>query len=138
MNIVQGYTSLTEKKGTMRGLHYSLPPAKDTKLVRVIRGSFYEVVVDLRPDSSAFMKWWGMTVKALDYKMVIVPPNCAHAVLSLEDDCEHMMYYTEVYDSTHEAGIRYDDPTFAISLPRPVEIVSEKDKAWPDFQLKKL
>ena len=132
--ILEGYTCNTLKKGTLRGPHYVIPPHKETKLTRVIRGSLYEVIVDLRPDSSTYKKWLGLTMSASDYKMLLTPPGCAHAVLTLEDDTEYISYYAPPYDADHERGIRYDDPAFNIEWPIPISSVSEKDSSWPDFK----
>ena len=134
LNLLEGYTCSTLKKGTVRGPHYVIPPHKEIKLTRVIRGSLYEVIVDLRPDSATYRKWMGMTMKASDYKMLVTPGGCAHAVLTLEDDTEYISYYAPPYDAAHERGIRFDDPAFNINWPIPVSSVSEKDRSWPDFK----
>ncbi len=130
----QGYTCFTKKKGTIRGFHSIIAPHQETKLTRVISGALYEVVIDLRPDSQTYKQWLGFTFHASDYKMLVTPPGCAHAVLTLVDDTEYTSLYSPSYDPIIEKGLRYDDPAFGIIWPIPVEIVSEKDKNWPDYK----
>lgn len=132
-DLLQGYTCTTLKKGTVRGFHFLVPPHEETKLTRVTRGSLYEVVIDLRPNSPTFKKWFGVTLKASDYTMFVIPPGCGHAVLTLEDNTEYIAYYSTYYKAASERGIRHDDPLFAIKWPIPVTIVSQKDRSWPDY-----
>lgn len=131
---VQSYTCFTEKAGTLRGPHYVIPPHQDTKLVRVIRGSLHEVIIDLRLNSKTYNKWLGLSMKADDYQMVLTPPGCAHGIITLEDNTEYISLYSPGYDPIIERGIRHDDPVFNIKLPIKVEIISEKDKNWPEFK----
>ncbi len=114
LELLQGYTCGTLKKGTLRGLHYVIPPQKEIKLTRVIKGKLFEVVVDLRPTSPSYKKWEGFELGASDYKLLVVPLGCAHAILTLVDDTEYISLYNVPYDPTNERGIRYDDPTFGI------------------------
>lgn len=129
----QSYSCFTKKAGTLRGPHYVTAPHRETKLVRVIRESLFEVIIDLRPDSITYKKWLGLTIKAQDYHMVLIPPGCAHAVLTLEDNTEYTSLYTPAHNPLVERGIRFNDPIINIKWPISVEIVSEKDKSWPDY-----
>lgn len=132
--IVEGYTSYSKEKGTMRGLHYRLEPNADAQLVRCLRGSMYEVMVDLRPDSRTYKQWLGFTQKALDFRMLYVPPMLAHGYLTLEDNTEVLNLYSKPYNPVSERGVRYNDPTFNIQWPIKITSVSEKDLGWPNFQ----
>lgn len=130
LDLVQGYVSHTLKKGTMRGIHYQVPPFAEYKLVRVTKGSIYEVVIDLRNDSKTFGVVESFEFKADEYRTLIVPPNCGHGFLTLEDGTEFINFSDKPFTPESEKGIRFDDPGFNISWPIPVEVVSEKDKSW--------
>jgi len=131
--IAQINTSLSVAAGTLRGLHYQLAPHAESKLVRCIRGSAFDVVLDLRPDSPSFGRWAGATLSADNRQMMFVPRGCAHAFLTLEDNTE--MFYTAsaAYAGAAERIVRWNDPRFAIAWPRPPVVLSDKDAAAPDF-----
>jgi dTDP-4-dehydrorhamnose 3,5-epimerase len=130
---VQANNSLTAKHGTLRGLHYQLPPAAEVKLVRCVRGRLWDVILDLRPDSPTFLRWFGAELSAENRRMMYVPRGCAHAFLTLTDDAEAIYMVSAFYAPAEERGIRWNDPRAAIDWPlSPVEI-SAKDGAWPDF-----
>ncbi len=128
---VEGYVTTSKKKGTMRGFHYLTVPEK--KLTRVLRGAVYEVIIDLRSDSSTYKQWEAFTLKDTDYKMLYVGSGIAHAILTLEDNTELMSLYSPEYSPGNEGGIRYNDPAFNIPWPIPAEFVSEKDRSWADL-----
>ena len=135
--IVSSYTqinnSLTSKKGTLRGMHYQLPPSAEVKVVRCIRGSLYDVILDLRPDSPTYGEWFGETLSAENRLMMYAPKGFAHGFVTLEENTEAIYLVSDPYASDLERGIRFDDPEFNIEWPiTPVE-VSEKDRSWPDF-----
>ncbi len=132
-DILQINTSLSVQKGTLRGMHYQLAPAAEVKIVRCIRGALYDVIVDLRPDSPSFGAWFGAELSAENRTMLYVPKGCAHGFLTLEENTEAFYLVDSAYAPDLERGLRYDDPRFAITWPaEPVE-VSDKDRAWPDF-----
>ncbi len=133
-NPVEGYTCFTGKIGTLRGFHYLAAPHRETKLTRVIRGSLFEVVIDLRRNSKTYKQWFGVTMKASDGKMLLIPPGCAHAILTLEDDTEYLSLYSPPYEPSVERGLRYNDPLFKITWPIKISHVSEKDLKWPNFK----
>jgi dTDP-4-dehydrorhamnose 3,5-epimerase len=134
-NIVQANTSMSRKKGTIRGLHYQVEPYHEAKLIRCTRGRVFDVIVDLRPGSPTYLQWFGAELTPDNYRMVYVPGNFAHGYLSLEDNSEVYYNVTEFYTPGSEKGIRYNDPALNIEWPIPVEIVSEKDKSWPDYKV---
>ncbi len=136
--ICQINTSLTLKKGTIRGMHYQIDPYQETKFIRCTRGRIYDVIVDLRPGSPTFLKWIGNELSADNYKMVYVPENFAHGFVSLEDNSEVYYPVTQFYTPGAERGIRYNDPALNIQWPVPITTVSEKDLAHPDFTLDRL
>lgn len=134
LDLVQGYVSNTLKKGTMRGIHYQIPPFSEYKLCRVTHGSIYEVVIDLREKSETFGVVEGFEFKAADYKMLIVPPNCGHGFVTLEDNTEFTNLSNRPFTAEFERGIKFNDPKFNIVWPVPVEIVSDKDNSWEDYK----
>lgn len=132
-DIVQMNNSLSATKGTLRGLHYQLPPSSEMKLVRCIRGALWDVIVDLRPDLPTFGKSFGAQLDEENRLMMYVPRGFAHAVLTLTDNTEALYLVSAFYAPDRERGIRWNDPRFDINWPHaPVEI-SSKDANWPDF-----
>ena len=132
-SFVQINNSLTGKKGTLRGMHYQLMPSAEVKVVRCIKGSLYDVILDLRPASPTFGQWFGETLSADNRTMMYCPRGFAHGFITLEDDTEAFYLVSDAYAPELERGIRFDDPEFNIEWPmQPLEI-SEKDASWPDF-----
>lgn len=130
---VQANNSLSAKKGTLRGMHYQLMPAGEVKVVRCVRGALWDAIVDLRPDSPSYKKWFGAELTAENRNMMYVPRGFAHAILTLTDDTEALYLVSNFYSPNDERGLRWNDPVFKIDWPiKPIEI-SPKDAAWPDF-----
>ncbi|NWJ27279.1 dTDP-4-dehydrorhamnose 3,5-epimerase [Rhizobium sp. RM] len=130
---VQINNSLSSKKGTLRGLHYQLPPSGEVKIVRAIRGALFDVIVDLRAGSPSFGKWFGAELSAENRMMMYVPRGFGHAFITLTDDTEALYLVSDFYAPDCERGVRYNDPAIGIEWPiEPIEI-SEKDKSWPDL-----
>ena len=122
--------TFTRKRGTIRGLHYQLPPASEAKLLRCVRGGIYEVLVDVRPDSPTYLQHLGVELTQENRRMLYIPEGCAAGCQSLTDDAEMAYHASEPYTPGAECGLRYDDPALGIEWPLPVAIVSEKDMAW--------
>ena len=133
IDLVEGYVSYTKHKGTLRGLHYQAEPNAEAKLTRCTKGSFFEVVLDLRPESGTYGRWIGLAFAAAENRMLYVPPLCAHAILTLEDATELVNFSSRPYAPDSERGVRYDDPRFDIRWPIAVTVVSAKDSGWEDF-----
>ena len=129
--VVQGNVSVSNRSGTMRGLHYQAAPAAETKLVRCVRGAIYDVIVDVRPDSPTYLRHVGVELTAENRRAIYVPRGFAHGCVSLLDDTEIHYLVSEPYAPGHERGLRYDDPALGIEWPIDVEVISEKDSAWP-------
>lgn len=132
-NISQVNTSLNKEKGTLRGLHYQKFPYQETKLIRCIRGRIFDIIVDLRPDSETFKKWFGLELTQNNYKMLYAPDNFAHGFITLEENSEVLYLVSQFYHPDAEAGIRWDDPQFSFQWPANVQVISEKDKNRPYF-----
>lgn len=126
-------TSFTASRGTLRGLHYQLPPAAETKLVRCLHGALHDVIVDLRPDSPTFLRSHAVTLSAANRTMLLVPRGFAHGFLTLTDDVEVLYLVSSAYAPERERGLRWNDPALAIRWPFPPTDTSAKDAAWPDL-----
>jgi dTDP-4-dehydrorhamnose 3,5-epimerase len=132
-NVAQANLSYNRKQGTLRGMHYQLSPYAETKLVRCIRGSIYDVIIDLRPDSPTFQQWIGVELSAANRRMLYVPESFAHGFQTLEDEVEVLYQVSEFYTPGAERGLRYNDARFAIQWPQEVTVISEKDQNWADY-----
>jgi dTDP-4-dehydrorhamnose 3,5-epimerase len=134
MDIVQCNISYNAKKGTLRGIHYQIPPFEEAKIVSCTKGSIYDVVVDLRRDSSTYCLWHSEKLSVDSYRMLYIPKGCAHGFQTLEDNC--IVYYQmgAYYHSECAVGIRWNDPAIDIVWPIPAGIISEKDKNYGDFK----
>jgi|SRR5215469_313966 len=131
--LVQCNVSFNRRKGTLRGLHYQMAPFAETKLVRCTRGAIYDVVVDLRPQSPTFKDWTSTVLSAENRLSLYIPEGCAHGFLTLEDEAEIFYQMSEVYDAASARGVRWDDPAFRIDWPDRVNVISERDRSYPDF-----
>ncbi len=131
--IAQCSTSFNKTKGTLRGMHYQAAPRGETKLVRCTRGSMFDVIVDLRPDSPTFTRWFGVVLSADNRKAMYVPVGFAHGFQTLEDDTEVFYQISEFYSADHSRGVRWDDPAFDISWPPDERTIVERDRGYPDF-----
>ena len=132
--LVQCNVSFNVRKGTLRGMHYQAMPYEETKIVRCTRGAIYDVIVDLRPQSATFKDWVAVVLTAEKRNMVYVPEGCAHGFLTLECDTEVFYQMSEFYHPESARGVRWDDPAFQIAWPFSVEVMSERDRAYPDFE----
>lgn len=130
---VQVNNSLSAEAGTLRGLHYQLAPAEEVKVVRCIRGSLWDVVLDLRESSPTFGRWYGAELSAENRRMMVVPRGCAHGFVTLEPDTEAFYFVTHPYAPALERGVRWDDPRFGIEWPVEPAVISDKDRSHPDF-----
>jgi dTDP-4-dehydrorhamnose 3,5-epimerase len=131
--ILQINNSLSRDKGTLRGMHYQLAPKSEDKIVRCIKGSLYDVIIDLREDSDTFGKWFGVELSAENRKTLFVPKGFAHGFMTLENNTEAFYLVTEKYAPEKERGIRYNDSRFNIEWPIEPLVISDKDKEHPDF-----
>jgi dTDP-4-dehydrorhamnose 3,5-epimerase len=132
-NMVQLNVGLSLTGGTLRGMHYQAAPDAEVKLVRCVRGSLFDVIIDLRTDSPTRGKWFGAELSAGNGLMLYAPEGFAHGYQTLVDDTE--MYYmtSAFYVPTAARGVRHDDPAFGIAWPRPVSVISDADRQWPDY-----
>lgn len=131
--VAQANVSYNHATGTLRGMHYQVPPAAETKLVRCTRGAIYDVIIDLRPASPSYLQHFGVELTEQNRKALYVPEMFAHGYLTLTPDAEVVYQVGEFYTPGYERGIRFDDPAFAVHWPAPITLLSPKDEAWPAF-----
>jgi len=134
VRVAQSSISYNERAGTLRGMHFQREPHAETKLVRVTRGTVYDVIVDLRPDSPTFTRWTAVELTADNRLALYIPKGLAHGFQTLEENTEILYAISEFYEPSAAGGVRWDDPTFGIEWPAAVDrVMSDKDKSWPDF-----
>lgn len=132
--MVQLNVGFSLAKGTLRGLHYQIPPHGEAKFVRCTRGSVFDVIVDLRRDSPTHGQWFGAELSAENGLMIYAPDGCAHGYLTLADETETYYLTSSPYAAAAARGVRYNDPAFGIEWPRPVTVISDADARWPDYR----
>jgi dTDP-4-dehydrorhamnose 3,5-epimerase len=129
--IVQINRSLTQARGTVRGLHYQHAPKAEDKLVQCLQGKIFDVAVDLRSDSPTYRQWVGRELSAENKELLLVPKGCAHGFQTLTDDCLVEYFVSEYYAPETEGGVRWNDPAIGVDWPLADPFTSEKDAAWP-------
>jgi dTDP-4-dehydrorhamnose 3,5-epimerase len=131
---VQCNVSFNEKKGTLRGMHFQAAPSPEAKLVRCTQGVIHDVAIDLRAESPTYKQWIGVDLSGENRRMLYIPEGCAHGFLTLEDKTEILYQMSEFYCPELARGFRWDDPAFQIKWPATVEVISERDRTYPDFE----
>jgi dTDP-4-dehydrorhamnose 3,5-epimerase len=131
---VQANLSDNHVAGTIRGMHFQKAPHAEVKLVRCVRGALYDVIVDIRPESSTYLECYGATLSAQNGLMMYVPEGFAHGYQSLEKGSTAFYLVSSPYIPGAEGGLRYDDPRLAIRWPIPITSISPKDLTWPLLQ----
>jgi dTDP-4-dehydrorhamnose 3,5-epimerase len=154
MNIVQCNISYNKKKGTLRGMHYQAAPYEEAKLVSCIKGAIYDVIIDIRPDSATYCQWIAVELTAhrsqltayrlpltaycsqlpSHHGMLYIPKGFAHGFITLSDQTEVFYQISEFYSPDHARGVRWNDPAFGIRWPEEVQLISERDNKYPDFE----
>jgi dTDP-4-dehydrorhamnose 3,5-epimerase len=132
-DFVQDNHSFSANRGVVRGLHFQLPPFAQAKLVRVSRGSIFDVIVDLRKGSPSFGKSFAHTLGAENWHQLFVPEGCAHGFCTLEADCEVLYKASAYYAPDYERGLRWNDQELGIDWPvrESQAILSDRDRSWP-------
>jgi len=132
--MVQANIGFSLKKGTLRGLHFQMPPYQEVKVVRCTMGAIFDVIVDLRPDSPTYKQWVSVELNSENRKMIYVPEGFAQGYVTLTDNTEMCYNTSQFYAPDFARGVRYDDPSFSIKLPIDVTVISKADKSWPDYE----
>jgi dTDP-4-dehydrorhamnose 3,5-epimerase len=130
---VQNSTSHSNVRGTLRGMHFQRAPHGEIKVVSCLRGALWDVIIDLRPGSPTYLQWQGFELSAANQRQLYVPEGFAHGFQTLCDDTRAGYLISAFYMPEAAAGVRHDDPAFAIEWPLPVSVISDKDRSWPDF-----
>ena len=133
-DVAQCNLSYNISKGTLRGMHYQLPPHAEVKMVRCTRGGIYDVIIDIRRGSSSYLKWFGIELNSRNRRMLYVPEGFAHGYQALDDDSEVFYMVSQFYCPDFERGIRWNDPLFQITWPVAPPRMSPKDASHPDFR----
>lgn len=131
--ISQCSVSFNHRKGTLRGMHYQAAPFEEVKVVRCNRGAIYDVIIDLRPASPAFKKWFGVRLDEENGHTLYIPKGFAHGFQTLADDTEVFYQMSQVFSPQHARGVRWNDPAFSIEWPEDERIILERDQNYPDF-----
>jgi len=131
--VSQCNVSENKYKHTLRGLHYQLPPFGEGKTLSCLVGKIYDIIVDLRPHSSTYLQWQSFELDASNRRSIHIPPGCANAFLTMEDNCIIHYYCSEFYFGQAERGLRYNDPLFKFTWPVEPKVISDKDKNHPDY-----
>jgi dTDP-4-dehydrorhamnose 3,5-epimerase len=127
---VQCNTSWNVRKGTVRGMHYQLSPSSEAKLVRCTAGALWDVIIDLRPDSSTYLQHFGVELTPMNRRALYIPEMFAHGFQTLEDGTEVFYQMGDFYTPELAQGLRYNDPKLAIKWPLPAVCISDRDQTW--------
>jgi dTDP-4-dehydrorhamnose 3,5-epimerase len=119
---------------TLRGFHYQIPPYGEGKTLSCLKGSIYDIVVDVRPQSPTYMQWISVELNEENRYSIHIAPGCANAFLTMEDNCLIHYYCSQPYTPEAECGIRYNDPAFKFEWPTEPTVISEKDLNHPDYK----
>lgn len=131
--VVQCNISYNKKKGTLRGIHYQGQGGDEAKLVRCTAGALYDVVVDIRKDSSTYLKHLGIRLDSMGHRMLFIPEGFAHGFITLEENTEVFYQMSEFYLATGARGIRWNDSRLGIDWPLEPLVISERDRSYPDY-----
>jgi dTDP-4-dehydrorhamnose 3,5-epimerase len=127
--------SFNRRAGTLRGMHFNLEPFGEAKIVRCVRGSIHDVVVDLRAGSPTRFQSFGIELSATNGAALFVPSGFAHGFLTMEDDSDVYYHMSAAYVPDAARGLRWDDPTLAIDWPLVPDLMSETDAGYPDLDV---
>jgi dTDP-4-dehydrorhamnose 3,5-epimerase len=134
-DFVQDNHSLSRPRGTVRGLHFQRPPFAQAKLVRVLRGAVFDVVLDIRPASPTYGRHAAIALSAATGAQLLIPEGFAHGFCTTEADTEVLYKVSRDYAPDHEGGILWNDPGLGIAWPVAAEqaVLSDRDRKWPTF-----
>ena len=129
--IVQCNISRSKFRGTIRGMHYQIPPYAEVKIVRCTKGRIQDTIIDLRKNSETFMKWFSIELNEDNHKMLYVPEGFAHGYCVLSDETDIFYKVNQEYSPEHDSGFIWNDPEINIKWPIDKPIISEKDQKLP-------
>lgn len=134
-DVMQCSISYNAQKGTLRGMHYQVAPNEEVKLVQCVRGSIYDVIIDLRPNSATYCQWVGVELSDNNGSLIYVPKGFAHGFQTLTDDAVVYYQISEFYAPESARGVRWNDPAFGIEWPLRDPVISLKDSELPDYKV---
>jgi dTDP-4-dehydrorhamnose 3,5-epimerase len=130
----QGNVSWNARAGTLRGMHYQVEPFAEAKLIRCTRGAIHDVIVDLRPASATYCRWFAVELTPENGRQLYAPEGMAHGFQTLVDGSEVIYQMSQVYSPQHARGVRWDDPAFGVGWPdAPKRSMSDRDLSYPQF-----
>ncbi len=133
VDFAQCSVSHNARQGTLRGMHWQAEPHGESKFILCVRGAVFDVLLDLRPDSPSYLRWFGRELRP-GGTMLYAPPGVAHGFLTLEDASAVYYHITPEYHPESARGVRWNDPAFAIAWPAEARVVSERDAVFPDWR----
>lgn len=132
-NFVQASISTNRLAGTVRGMHYQIAPHTEAKIVRVLVGAIYDVLIDLRRESSTYCQWFGTELSSQNRNALYIPQGCAHGFQTLVNNTEVLYQMSEYYHPESARGVRWNDPLFGLQWRMPISIINERDCTYPDY-----
>lgn len=133
-NLAQTSLSHNPRRGTLRGLHYQPPPHAEAKVVTCVRGSIWDVIVDLRPGSPTYCQWHGETLDGESPAAIYVPEGFAHGFLTMSDDTLVLYQISRPHEPDLARGVRWNDPAFGIEWPAAPIVIGARDQSYPSFE----
>ena len=131
VDLFQNNISFNKKAKTLRGMHYQKFPNEEVKIVRCTKGKIFDVIIDLRPNSNSYKKWFGLELTSENHKMLYIPKGFAHGFLTLDDDSEIFYQMSDCFVAESAVGIRWNDPSIGINWPFTPSIISDRDNSYP-------
>jgi dTDP-4-dehydrorhamnose 3,5-epimerase len=131
---VQCNISFNHRRGTLRGMHYQVAPHEEAKIVRCSAGALLDVIVDIRPESPSYRRFVAVELSAENRRAVHIPKGCAHGFLTLADNTEVFYQMSDYYAPEFARGFRWNDPYFNITWPAGIDVISDRDRAYADFE----
>jgi dTDP-4-dehydrorhamnose 3,5-epimerase len=134
-HFVQSSVSFNLRAGTLRGLHFQMPPHREVKLVRCTAGAIWDAIVDLRGGSPTRLRWFGAELSAENRRMLYIPEGFAHGFITLQPNSEVFYEMSEFYAPQAGRGLRWNDPALAIAWPKAPQVIAERDASYSDLDL---
>ena len=135
--VVQTNISFNKKECTLRGFHYQKGSGSEEKIITLLNGAMYDIIVDLRKKSKTYKKWVGIKINEKKITSIFIPKGCANAFLTLKKNSIVHYITNKNYNNKKEDGVRFDDPFFNFRWPKKIKVISKKDLRWKNYELAK-
>ncbi len=129
--VAQANVASNLRRGTLRGMHFQYPPSAESKYVRCTRGSVWDIIIDLRPESATYLQHVAVELSAANQCGLYVPERFAHGYQTLQDDTDTIYFMGAAHAPARAGGLMHDDPALGLAWPLPVQVISDKDRSWP-------